>query len=154
MAKHQKALQSQDTLTRDFEIGDYLLIDDRYPCQLVSDDKGTLYIKRIEYFASQKMVQDFLSEVLNCELVTAAMVIINFHSLCCKDMHDIGWLISMDGVLSCVSLDRRFTNLGFFIIDGYDEISIGSKFNLNGQDYIVAEDADIGQFIAKIPSRR
>ena len=154
LEKHTKAHHNPSTLVHNFSNNEYLLIDGKYPCQLIRDDAGVLHVKRIEYFASQKMIQDFLKSIYNFELVAAAMVVINFHTLCCKGLYDIGWLISMDGTLSCLSLDRRFTNLGFYIIDGYEEVNIGEKFNLNGQDYIVEENEDIGQFIAKIPHRR
>ena len=104
-------------------------------------------------FASQKMVQEFTTAIMGCKTATAAMIIINMHSLCCKDLHDIGWLINMDGIASITALDRRYANLGLTFIDGFDELPIESVFGINSQKYIVAEDPENGQFIAKLSGK-
>lgn len=132
---------------------DYILIDHKYPCQIKLDKHNNLCIKRFEMFASQKIIQEYFMSVLGCELVTATMVVINMHSLCYKNLHDIGWLINMDGIPSLTSLDRRYTNLGFFIIDGFDELPKDTVFGLNSQKYIVTEDNENGQFIAKVSKK-
>ena len=130
--------------------GEYLLIGYQYPCQLVSEEDGTLAIKRITMFASQKQVQDFLQQTLHCELVTAAMVVMNMHSLCYEGLGDIGWLLNMDGTPSLIDMDRRPIPKGLAFIDDFDELSNGSVFAIDSQYYIVDEDEENGQFIAKI----
>ncbi len=147
--KHSKVTMSSDFAAFRFSPGDYFLMHYKYPCQLISDKEGNLYIKRLNMFASQKIVQEFLSTILRCDLVTATMVVINFHTLFDKGMHDIGWLVNFDGTPGIISIDRIQPQLGFIFIDGYDELPEESIFELNSKKYIVRCDDENGIYIAK-----
>lgn len=153
IALHSQITSLSDLPTVPYEPDDYLLVGYKYPCQLKLDAHNNLCLKRIEMFASQKMVQDFMMATMGCEIATAAMIIINMHTLCCKDLHDIGWLINMDGMPSITALDRRYANSGLTFIDGFDELPIDAVFGINNQKYIVAEDPENGQFIAKFSGK-
>lgn len=153
--KHYRAFQNDETMIRTLKANDYLLIGEKYPCQLVCNEKGTLYIKRIELFASQKLVQDFFTSMTNAELVTATMVITTFHIPGRSDkIQDIGWLLNIDGDSSFINLSWDTSFLSLCIIDECKEVNLGDKFALSGQEYIISEDEDNGQFIAKCPSKR
>lgn len=149
IAKHTNIAKIKDFEAFRFNPGDYFLVHYKYPCQLISDEEGNLYIKRLNLFASQKIVQDFFHATLRCALVTATMVIINFHTLCQKEMHDIGWAVNFDGNFALVPIDSIQTPLNFVMIDGYDEIPEESIFELNSKKYIVRCDDENGIYIAK-----
>ena len=134
--------------------GDYLLIAGKYPCQLIMGDDNVLYLKRFNFFASQHQIQEFMQQVLQYKLVTATMVIITKHNFCYKGLQDIGWLLNLDGMPSLMSMDRRFLDTGFSFIDDFQELPIDTIFEIDGQKYIVTEDEDNGEFIAKITSRQ
>ena len=118
------------------------------PCQLISE-RETLYLKKIKLWASQKMVQDFILETTPYENVIAQMVAIKMHTTCCKNLQDIGWLLHLDDGIAVLPIDHIRENSFHVSIDKVSFLSAGACFGLNGQRYIIAEDSENGQFIAK-----
>lgn len=150
LEKHARAATLPNLQQIKYTPGDYFLISYLYPCQLVQDDAGELYIKRFTIIPSQRIVQELLTDILQCDLVTATLVVITFHTPFYKEMNDIGWLLNLDGTPSMISIDRIHTQMGIFQIDKYEEFPQGSSFILNHQKYIVEDDEDNGLYLAKI----
>ncbi|MBQ8464911.1 MAG: hypothetical protein IJ545_02755 [Alphaproteobacteria bacterium] len=150
LEKHSRAAQIEDLQEIKYNPGDYFLMYYQYPCQLVLGDDGSLYIKRFVILPSQKIVQELLSDVLHCELVTATLVVSTFHTFFYKGMNDICWLLNLDGVPSMISIDRSHTQMGIIQIDKYDEFPEGQTFELNHQKYSVECDEENGIYLAKL----
>lgn len=148
--KHYQAALQKNLQEIRYNPGDYFLINYKYPCQLICDEKGDLHIKRFTIIPSQKIAQELLTDVLQCDLVTATLVVTTFHTLYYKGMNDICWLLNLDGIPSLISLDRIHTEMGLFKIDKYEEFPEGNSFELNCQKYIVECDEENGLYIAKI----
>ena len=128
----------------------FLLIQGKYYGQLFFDEQGNSEIKIFTLWASQKIVQDYFSWALQ-ETVGAMLVKLTFNSFNTQIRHfDVAWMMLHGDEIEFLSIDACCKiDIPMFNPE-WEELSIGSFFKLNGQKYIIDEDAENGQFLAKV----
>ena len=147
--KHTRIQSFENVIARRLGADDYFLINYQYPCQLMCDEQKNLYIKRFEMFASQKITQGVMRKLLNNETITATMAIIEFHTLAAKGLHDVGWMLNINGDLNFVTIDKVTPALGFYFMDNFNELKENDSFYLNRQKYVVCCDNENGLYLSK-----
>lgn len=128
----------------------FLLIAGKYYGQFFIDEHGNSEVKIFNLWASQKIVQDYFSWALQ-EAVGVMLVKLTFSTFGTKDRYlDIGWMMLHGDEIEYLSIDAGCKiDIPMFNIE-WEELDIGTDFELNGQKYIIDEEADNGQFLAKI----
>lgn len=131
----------------------FLLIAGKYYGQFFVDKQGNSEVKIFTLWASQKIVQEYFKWALYADAdVGAALVKLTFSTFGTKDRcFDVAWMISYDGDVMFLSIDACSLHIKIHMSDiEWQELETDTVFSLNGQKYKVSEDADNGQFLAKI----
>jgi len=128
----------------------YIILENQYPCQVLIDKNNDIFIKRIEIWASQKMVQDFFG--LRSNGVTYACLVIHTMKLAndCQ-FNVIGWCIYQDELEMFVPFDGRYFGFEKFA-ESVDMNAIvpNSHFSVDLQEYVVYEDKKNGLYLSKV----
>lgn len=129
----------------------FLLIAGKHYGQFFVDEHGNSEVKIFNLWASQKIVQEYFNWALHAD-VGAALVKLTFSTFGSKDRYcDAAWMISHDGDVMFLSIDACSLHIKIHMTDiEWQELETGTVFSLNGQKYKVSEDADNGQFLAKV----
>lgn len=149
LRKHAEIQKIDNLQQKIYFEGDYLLLGSQ-PCYLTRH-KNILYVKRIMKWASQKMVQDFLSTVMGYENVVAQFGIIQMHSINSKYLKDIGWQVETKKGTMVLPLEHFQATSLLTECDGFSPLVVGSRFTLNGQRYVLDQNEKDGQFIIPKP---
>lgn len=125
----------------------YILVN-MQPCQVLIDEAGNIEIKKIVLWASQKMVQEYMSFIRDC---TAAAQLVIAHTRTANNVcsFDIGWLVicNEEQYFLSVSAHPLFSLIGNVIKEC--EPLNQPYFGLSGHKYTVAEDEENGQFLVR-----
>jgi len=147
--KHMQVAINKEIEAFVYSDEDYLTIADKYACQVHIDEDENIVIKRIKIWASQKMVQEFISLLFDCD--ASATLVINESQIGDSKFNDIGWLIYANETEMFFPIDGVQYGFEQYARSlGTKELDIGSCFGLNQQKYIIAEDSENGQYIRKI----
>jgi len=147
MKKHQDSVNAEFFVYSD---GDYLLWGGKYPCQVHIDDNENIFIKKVEIWASQKMVQDFLSLIIGDD-VCANLVICTSQIGSSERYNCIGWSAYANEREMFVSLVNVIYGFELFAkLIETRTIEVGTTFGINLQRYAVAEDKENGLYLCKV----
>ena len=147
LQKHQDAVDEKLFV---YSHGDYLIWNNKYPCQVHIDENGDVFIKKIELWASQKMVQGFLSLILEVDVYSTLIFTMSQIGQSEK-YYDIGWFVCTNEkeiFMPLTSVIYTFEKCASLI--ERKDIDVGTTFVLNLQKYIVAEDQENGLYLCKI----